>query len=294
MRVTRAASSAPGSRQAVAELLGLTAAGLGTPTDPQSAPVLLHPICRRPAQRLLAGSTSPRTASSHPRQPRRVSRRRCRGAVLDRGPGAEDCSRSLRRRPSSLRSISRWPAILKGVSRWGRPPIPRSRGRPTLETSGLRGSAPLAPGPCLAPLRHGPGARRDSQASHGTASSSSLVRPINLKPGRLRLPVTKARHRPVPGPCAYWQRKDRGPSARYREVQMQAGHHTITAADPLPPDLYGVLALIHVERARATQLTGSKSGRPLDPLPAGTPARATSTQRSQSSRSGVRAAASVS
>jgi hypothetical protein len=31
---------------------------------------------------------------------------------------------------------------------------------------------------------------------------------------------------------------------RYRTIQVQAGHHTLTAEDPLPPDLRDALDLI--------------------------------------------------
>jgi hypothetical protein len=34
---------------------------------------------------------------------------------------------------------------------------------------------------------------------------------------------------------------------RYRIVQIQASAHAINAADPLPADLFDVLALIHAE-----------------------------------------------
>ena len=32
---------------------------------------------------------------------------------------------------------------------------------------------------------------------------------------------------------------------RYRTIEIQAGEHTITAADPLPPDLSDALSAIH-------------------------------------------------
>jgi hypothetical protein len=32
---------------------------------------------------------------------------------------------------------------------------------------------------------------------------------------------------------------------RYRTIQVQAGAHTLTAADPLPADLHRALAAIH-------------------------------------------------
>jgi hypothetical protein len=33
-------------------------------------------------------------------------------------------------------------------------------------------------------------------------------------------------------------------TTRYRTIQIRAGHHTITAEDPLPPELRDALALI--------------------------------------------------
>jgi hypothetical protein len=36
---------------------------------------------------------------------------------------------------------------------------------------------------------------------------------------------------------------------RYRTIEIQAGSHTVTAADPLPDDLRQALANIHSQRA---------------------------------------------
>ena len=41
----------------------------------------------------------------------------------------------------------------------------------------------------------------------------------------------------------------RSRARRYRTIEIQAGDHTITAADPLPPDIHEALSLIHHDSA---------------------------------------------
>ena len=48
---------------------------------------------------------------------------------------------------------------------------------------------------------------------------------------------------------------------RYRTIQIQAGQHTVTAADPIPDDLRQALSAINAPAEVRTNLSYSKSGR---------------------------------
>jgi len=43
----------------------------------------------------------------------------------------------------------------------------------------------------------------------------------------------------------WWIKKFVRTTRRYRTIHIQAGDHTLTAADPLPDDLHQALARIH-------------------------------------------------